>query len=102
MPESADDKPKVRRPAPSTLTGLLDLPDGLRELACWLLRQGEVNLAVVMTKTGKEESECRAMLDELQGKGLVEQTGNGEETRYRHRLGRKRGAQISDDIKPAT
>ncbi|MFQ5794628.1 MAG: helix-turn-helix domain-containing protein [Candidatus Bipolaricaulia bacterium] len=82
------------------MADLLTLPDSLRRLVNWIMRQGDVNLAQVVAHTGGDEASTRTMLETLIEQGFVREVSvEGEnEVRYRARLAPKRRRQLSQEI----
>jgi amino acid permease len=77
---------------------LLELPDAMRRLVTWLMRQGEVSLPAVVAHSGQEEGVVRAMLDNLVGQGLVREIRRNGAPCYRAHLALRRGRQLPDNI----
>lgn len=65
-----------------TMTALLDLPDALRTLLAWMVRQGPVTLRDVCHHLDESHGACRQLLLALQDKGLVRVVGRGGEPCY--------------------
>jgi len=80
------------------LADVLALPDSLRHLINWMMRQGEVSLTEAMAQIGQEEEVVRTLLEDLVEQGLMRQTGVGREARYRAQLAFRRGHQLPEDI----
>jgi glutamate dehydrogenase (NAD(P)+) len=81
-----------------SMASIVALPDSLRQLVNWMMRQQEVRLAEVVAHTGQEEEAVCAMLDTLVEQGFVRETEVAGEPRYRIRLAPKRGRQLPQDI----
>jgi len=81
-----------------SVADILDLPDPLRRLMNWLMRQDEAGLAEVAAYLGEDEARTRAMLDELGEKGFVRELQISGKLYYRVRLARRRKSQLSLDI----
>ena len=81
-----------------SMADILDLPDPLRQLMNWLMRQEEAGLAEVAAYIKEDEAETRAMLDELVEKGFVRQLHISGKLTYRVRLASRRRSQLSLDI----
>ncbi len=76
----------------------LALPDALRQLVTWMMRQGDVGLADVMRHTAQDESSTRTMLNTLVKQGFVQATEAHGGSSYRVRLALRRGRKIAEDI----
>lgn len=81
-----------------SMADILDLPDPLRRLMNWLMRQDEPGLADVASFINEDEAKTRAMLDELCEKGFVRELQISGKLYYRVRLARRRKSQLSLDI----
>ncbi len=77
-----------------TMADVLTLPDDLRSLFNWMLRQGEVDLMGVVDHLQSEESSTLSMLDQLVDKGFVKQSQVRGRTTYQVRIAAKRGRGI--------
>jgi amino acid permease len=84
------------------MVDVLALPVSLRQLITWMMRQGEVSLAEVMTHIGQDEGVARIMLETLMKQGFVQETqgdpAHTGETSYRVRFAPRRGRQLPDEI----
>lgn len=81
-----------------SMADVLSLPDALRQLFNWMLRQEDVSLADVIQFTGQSEKKVREMLNTLVEKGFVREMKVGEEYHYKVRLAFKRGQQLPLNI----
>lgn len=81
-----------------SMADILLLPDPLRRLANWLVREREVGLSEVATFLEQDEAAARATLATLVEKGFVNELEIRGETRYRVRLAVKRGREVPLDI----
>lgn len=81
-----------------SMADILDLPDPLRRLMNWLMRQEEADLARVAAYVGEDEAKTRTMLAELGEKGFVRELQISGKLYYRVRLARRRKSQLSLDI----
>jgi hypothetical protein len=77
-----------------TMADVLTLPDDLRSLFNWMLRQGEVDLIEVVDHLSAEEEATLSMLNQLVDKGFVKQLQVRDRTIYRVRIAPKRGRDI--------
>ena len=78
-----------------SMADVLSLPDGLRKLFNWMLKQKkDVSLSEVLAFTGQSDAEARQMLAELVEKGFVREIPVKPEHRYRVRLAPKAGKDI--------
>jgi hypothetical protein len=75
-----------------SMADVFALPDSQAELIGWMTRRGKVSLPEAAEYTGQDEGAARALLEELEQKGLVaEQAGLEGEPRYEARLATRRG-----------
>ncbi len=81
-----------------SMADILDLPDPLRQLMNWLMRQEEADLADVAGFIKEDEAKTRDMLAELGEKGFVRELQISGKLTYRVRLASRRRAQLSLDI----
>ncbi len=77
-----------------SMADVLELPDPLRRLVNWMMREGEVTLSQVMAFISQSEEETRTMLAALVDKGFVRELPLKPEAHYRVRLARKKGKDI--------
>jgi predicted ArsR family transcriptional regulator len=70
-PESAQ-QPVQAHTASRTMADVLTLPDPLRQLAIWMLRQDAVSLEEVVAHLGQETEQARALLDTLVAQDLMQ------------------------------
>ncbi len=73
-----------------TIADILDLPDSLRDLINWMMREVEVSLPELAAHLGKDEPSARAMLATLLDKGFVREIEMKGKLTYRVRLAPKR------------
>lgn len=76
----------------------LALPNSLRQLVTWMMRQGDVSLADAMQHTAQDEGTTRTMLDTLVKEGFVQAREAVDGSSYRIRLAARRGRKISEEI----
>lgn len=76
----------------------LTLPDPLRRLVNWMMRRGRVSLIEVMTHTGQDESNTRALVDTLVEQGIVRTVDVEGIPHYQILLTPKQGRQLSQKI----
>jgi len=81
-----------------SVADILDLPDPLRRLMNWLMRQDEAGLEQVAAYIKEDEAKTQAMLDELAEKGFVRKLQISGKLNYRVRLAHRRKSQLSLDI----
>lgn len=85
------DEVSVREITPGLDMGsILDLPDALREVITWMLRETHVDLAQMIAHLGKGESDARAMIGSLLAQGYVREIDIKGQVQYRVRLKPKR------------
>ncbi len=77
-----------------TMADVLELPEPLRRLVNWMMRETEVTLTQVAEFTSQSEDDTRRTLAGLIEKGFVREIPVKPVPRYRVRLGRKRGQDI--------
>jgi predicted ArsR family transcriptional regulator len=66
-------EPPAPEPTTSrTMADVLTLPDPLRQLATWMLRQDAVSLEEVVAHLGQETEQARALLDTLVAQDLMQ------------------------------
>lgn len=75
-----------------SMSDVLELPDPLRRLVNWMMREGEVTFSQVAAFVAQEET--RRMLNTLMERGFVREMASKPEAHYRIRLARKRGKEI--------
>lgn len=76
----------------------LALPDALRQLVTWMMRQGDVSLADAMRHTAQDEGTTRTMLNTLVKQGFVQAMEADGGPTYRIRLAVRRGRKIAEEI----
>ncbi|MEW5861542.1 MAG: ArsR family transcriptional regulator [Cyanobacteriota bacterium] len=77
---------------------MMNLPDDLRKLVNWMMRQKNVTLAEVAAHTGDGEEVVRTQLEALVAQGFVQELEQGETLRYRTRLAPKQRSKLSTNI----
>jgi DNA-binding IclR family transcriptional regulator len=77
---------------------VLDLPDPLRELVNWMIRQAEVGLDDVAAHLQHDQDATRAVLATLVHKGFVREIEVRGQSRYRVRLAAKRGRELPTNL----
>ncbi len=85
-------------PVGLAIADALTLPDPLRRLVKWMMRQGEVSLAAVAAHTGQDEGMARTMLDTLLNQDFAQAIETEGGPRYRIRLALRRRRQVSEEI----
>ncbi len=81
-----------------TMMDVLTLPDDLRKLFNWMMRQEEVGIADVTTFLKHDEATARKLIADLVERCFVRENQVGGETHYRVRLAPKRGREVPLDI----
>jgi predicted ArsR family transcriptional regulator len=81
-----------------SMADVLDLPDPLRGLVNWMLRQAEVGLDDVAAYLQHDEDAARATLATLADKGFVRVMEVRGQPRYRVRLAAKRGRELPTNL----
>ncbi|MFE1745589.1 ArsR family transcriptional regulator [Coleofasciculus sp. H7-2] len=77
---------------------IMSLPDDLRKLVNWMMRQKNVTLEEVAAHTGEGEEVVRTQLETLVTQGFVQELEEGETRRYRPRLAPKQRSKLSTNI----
>jgi Fic family protein len=72
------------------MTDILELPDNLREVINWMLRETYVDMAQVTAHLGNSEQNARTMIDTLLDKGYIREIDMKGRIQYRVRLKPKR------------
>ena len=81
-----------------SMADILVLPDELRKLVNWMLRQEEVSLQQLAAHVGHDEATTHAMVADLLENGLVRELHLTGEQRYRVRLAPKRKRDLPADL----
>ena len=81
-----------------SMADILALPDSLRRLINWMIREGEVGLTDVVAHIGQDETAARSLLADLTERGFVRETGRRGEARFRVRLAPRRRLEIPLNI----
>lgn len=81
-----------------SMADILSLPDPLRRLMSWLIRQEEAGLTEVAAYLQEDEPKTQNMLAELVDKGFVREMQVAGKLRYRVRLAQRRKMQMPVDI----
>lgn len=77
---------------------ILDLPDDLREIITWMLRESHVDLSQMTAHLGKDEAAARAMIDSLLDKGYIREIDMKGQVQYRVRLKPKRKVNMPSNL----
>lgn len=89
-------------PGGLTMTDVLMLPNQLRQIVQWMMRQKEVNSAEVAAQFGLEEVIAQNLLDDLVQQDFVQQRDIGGRVSYRTKLVRTHAIQqLSQSIQQA-
>ncbi len=81
-----------------TMADILDLPESLRGLVNWMIRQDQVELAQVAQYLGQDEAGARSMIATLLEKGFVREIQVTGCTFYRVRLAPKKKREMPSDV----
>ena len=81
-----------------SMSDLLALPDVPSRLLNWMMRQGQVTLADAMTFLAQDETQTRALLDDLRSKGYIREIEMRGITQFRVRLAPKRGRALPANL----
>ena len=81
-----------------TMADVLTLPDPLRRLATWMLRQKVVSLEEVVAHLGQETDQVRSLLETLVGQGFAQVHNQDSVPRYRMRLLSRQRRQPTRDL----
>jgi len=82
------------------MVDVLALPDELRTIVIWLMRQGEAGLPELAAHVEQDEATAGTLVADLVAQGFVQEMlneGKGQ-PRYRVRLAAKRGRQTPLDL----
>jgi len=93
-------EPPVSEQAGVTMVDVLALPDELRTIVTWLMREGEAGLPEVAALVEQDEATARTLVADLVAQGFVQEILNeGEgQPRYRVRLATKRTRKLPLDL----
>jgi predicted transcriptional regulator len=80
------------------MTDLLTLPDAMRQIVTWMMRQGPVSPAEVAAHIGQDEETAHTTLEALVEQGFVGRTEVEGKTRYRAQLAHRRGRELPQEI----
>ena len=93
------DEMNAREKTPGiTMADILTMPDALRELINWMMREVEVGLPQVAVHLQKDEPAARTMIASLIEKGFVREIDMKGDLRYRVRLAPKRKRDMPSNI----
>jgi predicted transcriptional regulator len=81
-----------------SMADILALPDELRRLVNWILRQEEVSLQQIAAHVGRDEATTHALIAELVERGFVRDMNLKGEQRYRVRLAPKKQRDLPADL----
>jgi predicted transcriptional regulator len=81
-----------------TMADVLVLPENLRTMMDYLIKQGESELAEVAAHMGQDETSTRALLTDLIEKGFVQELVAGRKHCYRVRLVSRRRSHLPLDL----
>jgi hypothetical protein len=93
-------EPSTGARAGVTMVDVLALPDELRTIVIWLMRQGEAGLPELAAHVEQDEAIAGILVADLVTQGFVQEMlneGKGQ-PRYRVRLAAKRGRQTPPDL----
>lgn len=81
-----------------TVADILELPDSLRDVINWMMREIEVSLPEIAEHFGKDEKSARAMVASLVEKGFVREIDMKGKLAYRVRLAPKRKSSMHSNL----
>ncbi len=81
-----------------TMGDILDLPDSLRNLVNWMMRQEQVTLSQVAAYVQQTEESAKGMLSTLLDKGFVRELEVQGKVQYRVRLAPKRKSDMPGNL----
>jgi DNA-binding IclR family transcriptional regulator len=83
-----------------TMVDVLALPDELRTIVTWLMRQGEAGLPELAAHVEQDEATAGTLVADLVAQGFVQEVldEGKRQPRYRVRLAAKRGRQMPLDL----
>jgi hypothetical protein len=93
-------EPSTGEQAGMTMVDVLALPDELRTMVIWLMRQGEAGLPELAAHVEQDEAIAGILVADLVTQGFVQEMlneGKGQ-PRYRVRLAAKRERQTPPDL----
>jgi hypothetical protein len=93
-------EPSTGEQAGMTMVDVLALPDELRTMVIWLMRQGEAGLPELAAHVEQDEAIADILVADLVTQGFVQEMlneGKGQ-PRYRVRLAAKRGRRLPLDL----
>ena len=93
-------EPSTGEQAGVTMVDVLALPDELRTIVIWLMRQGEAGLPELAAHVEQDEATAGTLVADLVAQGFVQEMlneGKGQ-PRYRVRLAAKRERQTPPDL----
>jgi DNA-binding MarR family transcriptional regulator len=81
-----------------SLGELLGLPEPEADLVGWITRRGEVTLAEVAERSGRDVAAARALVESLVERGVVARTRSADAPRYAPRVAVRRGGRLTTEI----
>jgi hypothetical protein len=81
-----------------SMLDVLTLPEDQQQAINWMMRQGKVSFAQVVTHMGEDEKVARTMLDTLMGKGFVRETLVDGQPHYHTQLATKKKRELPPRI----
>lgn len=81
-----------------SMADVLNLPDPLRGLVNWMIRQGEVSLSEVAARMQQDEETAHGMVVTLVEEGFVREATVRGQIRYTVRLAPKRGRKLPGNL----
>jgi hypothetical protein len=95
----ATEPPAPEHTTRRTTADVLTLPDPLRQLAIWMLRQNAVSLEEVVAYLGQEIEQVRSLLDTLVVQGFAHVQNADSVPQYRMRLvSRQQRRQLAGEL----
>jgi predicted transcriptional regulator len=83
---------------PQQILDIIDLPDELRQIVNWIIRQKQVTLQEVITHTNLSESVAQEHLQTLVDGGFIQELNDNGLCYYQSRLGKKRKSQLPRNL----
>jgi Fic family protein len=81
-----------------SMSELLTLPEPLSGLLNWMIRQGQVALAEIITFLKADETQARLVMADLLERGFIREIEIRGVTEYRVRLAPKRGRALPSNL----
>ena len=84
--------------SPQQILDIIDLPDELRQIANWIIRQKQATLQEVATHTNLSESVVQEHLQTLIEGGFIQELKDNHSCYYQSRLGKKNKSRLPPNL----